>query len=240
VNRAAAPLLVLASLAAVVPAHASDEEAKQSLTEAIISFGRGDLAAAKVYLDEAQAKAGDLRLLAQIHRQRGVILAAEGARGEVIIEFLRGLYYQADLQLHGREHRGDVTRLFDCARTLHQQGMGEAAVRARLGASFGRPDWTCPAAMVAEPVPERVPEPSPEPAHEPSPEAAPPPLSTTAAGLSPAPAEPRRSIVSSPIFWIVIGVLAAGGAAAGIAVAVSGGEAPYDGSTGVTLVLPGD
>ena len=192
------------------------------LTKGIVAFGRGDLNAAKVHLDEAEAQTTDRDLLARIHRQRGIIDQVEGNRIASVVSFLRALYFDGEITLDEREHKGDVQRLFACARELNRAGLSEKAVEVQHGKDFDEPDWSCPAGAKKPPPPPPVIEPPPPP----------PPMTP------PPPPAQEESIASSPWLWIGIAtgaVLIAGATTAGVLLA--GAEDPYGGTTGVTIHL---
>jgi hypothetical protein len=204
-----------------------DASARAKLTEGIVAFGRGDLASARLRLDEAEREARDPALLSRIHRQRGIIAHADGRRLDTIIAFMRGLYFDADLSLDAREHHGEVQRLFACARSMGRSGLSEREVHARHGEAFDPPDWSCP---THAPLAGSAGQPPPAPS----------PPANPFVGRAPPPVEPEpeteSSIWSSPWLWVVVGAAVAGGATAGVLVA-GGGDVGYDGSTGVVLRL---
>jgi hypothetical protein len=189
------------------------------LTKGIVAFGRGDLSAARKHLDEAESQTTEPTLLARIHRQRGIIDQVEGKRLASVVSFLRALYFDPKIELSEREHRGEVQKLFTCAKALNEAGVSEKAVEIRYADRFQRADWSCPTGEKPPPPPPVAPPPPPI--------AAPPP-----------PAVEEESVASSPWLWIGIaaGVVAiAGATTAGVLLA--GGEDPYAGSTGVNIRL---
>lgn len=206
-----------------------DASARAKLTEGIVAFGRGDLASARLRLDEAEREARDPALLSRIHRQRGIIAHADGRRLDTIIAFMRGLYFDADLSLDAREHHGEVQRLFACARGMGKAGLSEKDVLARHRTAFDAPDWACPAFEPPSPpaAPPVVAEPPGRPAN-------------PFLGRSPPPAEPdpsaSPSLWASPILWALIGTAVAGGAVV-TGLVLSGEADGYSGSTGVVLTL---
>jgi len=82
--------LVVAFTTIAVTAYA--EEGRGKLTEAIVAFGRGNLAAAKKALDEAEAQGPPPKVLGQVHGQRGIIAQVEGRRLDAVVAFMKALY----------------------------------------------------------------------------------------------------------------------------------------------------
>ena len=203
----------------------SDPQAE--LTKGIVAFGRGDLKAAKDHLDEAEAQTTDPPLLARIHRQRAIIDQVEGDRLAAVLSFMRALYFDPEVDLDEREHKGEIQELFKCARELNRAGLSEKAVEVRHAADFSKADWRCPAGQ--KPPPPKV-EPPPPPKVEPPP---PPPV---APPPPPIEKEEGGSIWSSPWLWVAVGavVVAGGATTAGILLTR---EDPYGGTTDVNIRL---
>lgn len=203
------------------PSAAVAGEAESELTKAIVSFGRGDNVTARQHLDRAEKQTADPKLLARIHRQRGIIEEVEANRLEAVVSFLEALYFDPAVELDAREHRGEVQRLFACAKDLHQKGISERAVESRYADELSGSDWTCP---TMAPPPPKAPPPGPPP-----PAIAPPP--------PPPEVEEEGGLLSSPVFWIVTGavVVVAAGTTTGVLLATS--DRAYGGSTEVNLEL---
>ncbi len=222
-------VLVVSSMLSAVPVQAAELPAE--LTLSIVHFGRGEIDEAKRLLDVAANGATEPEVLAIIARQRGIVFQVEGDRVLALREFLRALYFSPELELSAREHAGEVSRLFECARRLHERGVKGAAVAANYGEDLQRADWRCPGEEQKIATAPSPPPPPPPP---------PPPLETVTV-LPPAPVsapavEEADTVWSSPWLWIAAGVAVAGATATTIALA-NGGQS-YGGSTGVTLRLP--
>ncbi len=196
-------LVLLAS-----PATASDGRGK--LTEAIVAFGRGDLAAAKQALDAAEKAGPEPKVLAQVHRQRGIIAQVEARRLDAVVSFMKALYYAPEIQLPGREHAGEVTRLFECAGELRQRGDKEAAVAVQHTETFATANWVCPTKAPPEP----------------------PPNLTTAPVVPP---EDESSFWKSPVVWGVAAAIVGAAAGAGIAIGFAASGGTYGGTRDTVL-----
>src|SRR5687767_293520 len=167
----------------------SDPQAE--LTKGIVAFGSGDLKAAKDHLEEAESQTTDPPLLARIHRQRGIIDQVEGERLGSVVSFMRALYFDPEVDLDEREHKGEVQKLFSCARELNRAGISEKAVEVRHAADFAKADWSCPAGQKP---------PSPPAIAPPFPPIAPPPLPIDRE-------EESGSIWTSPWLWVAVGAV---------------------------------
>lgn len=236
---AASFVVALAVVFSARPVAAQDATAK--LTDAIIAFGQGDLAVAKGFLDEAQRLTSEPDLLGKIHRQRGIIFEAEGARVDGLREFMHAVYYQPQLELSEREHGAQVTRLFECAKSLIARGIKEAAVQARYPGQFDATSWTCPTDEPAPPATAAPAAPTAPPAAGTQlprlTETAPPPVLQTPA---PEEADEGGGVLSSPWFWIVTGVVVAAGATtAGVLLLGKDEPNSYAGTSGIRLEFDG-
>jgi hypothetical protein len=194
-------------------------DAQSELTQGIVKFARGDVPSARKHLDDAEALTTDPAMLARIHRQRGIIDQAEGKRLASVLSFLKALYFDPKVELSEQEHKGEVQRLFGCARELNGAGVTERSVELRYAKDFELDDWRCP---VGDKTPQIEPPPAP-----------PPPLAP------PAQTEvvEQESLWENPWLWVAVGavVVAAGATTAGILLA--GGDDTYGGTTGVTIRL---
>ncbi len=121
-------------------------EAGEKLVAAVFAFSQGELDQAEVLLDEAKDLTANANLLAKVHRQRGIIYDARDKRPEAVAAFMRAFYFDGDLRLNAREHRGTVSELFECARSLFLQGVKERTVKTQFREALEREEWTCPGA----------------------------------------------------------------------------------------------
>ncbi|MBI2374102.1 MAG: hypothetical protein HYV07_08890 [Deltaproteobacteria bacterium] len=199
---------------------------RDKLTEAIVAFGRGNFALAKALLDEGEQLGPPREELALFRRQRGIVLEAGGDRVGAVEQFLSAFYFKNDVTLDGQEHRGEVLELFACARKLFDRGEREVGVRVRYAKFFDGPRWSCPADPSAEAPP------SPPAVH--SPTHSNPDLTQRPTLTVDPPNE--GGLLSSPIFWVVAGVMVVGGAVA-VGFAASSTEDPYAGTTGLVIDL---
>lgn len=214
------------------PSLAAADEAQSELTKAIVSFGRGDNEAARQHLDQAEKQTADPTLLARIHRQRGIIDEVEGSRLQAVVSFLKALYFDPAVELDAREHRGDVQRLFGCAKDLYRKGISERAVEARYADQLSGPNWRCPTTAPPPPAAPPPAPPAPPAAAPPPPAVAPPPPPSEVEEV-----EEEGGLLSSPVFWIVAGavVVVAAGTTTGVLLATS--DQAYGGTSDVNVEL---
>ena len=205
---------------------ASGQTTRSLLTKAIVAFGQGKLEEAKSALDQAEASTSDPPVLSKIHRQRGIILEVEDQALEAMIQFRKALYYNPELKLSTREHKGRVSALFQCAQNFAVAGIKEATIRTKYSNTTSDGGVDCPVdasgAIIVVPAPKPIVAPEE------------PKITVTPAPTIKTP----KSWFSSPTFWIITSLAVASGAtAAGFYFAPpSGGD--YGGSTGTTIRLP--
>jgi hypothetical protein len=205
---------------------ASGQTTRSLLTKAIVAFGQGKLDEAKTALDRAEASTSEPSVLSKIHRQRGIILEVQDQALEAMIQFRKAIYYNPELKLSTREHKGRVSALFQCAQNFALAGIKEPTIRTKYSYTTKDGGVDCPVdtsgAIIVVPAPMPILEPAK-------------PKIT----VNPAPiAKPPKSWFSSPTFWIITSLAVASSAtAAGFYFAPpAGGD--YGGSTGTTIRLP--
>jgi hypothetical protein len=150
---------------------ASNSDSEENLVEAISEFGQGHLERALSLLEQAEQQTTEPKMLAKIHRQRGIIFDVELRRLESIVAFNTALWLDPDLELSETEHRGQVALLFACAKKLFEAGEREVSIRTRYGTELERSEWTCPANAKSEVPPAEIAPPPPSSAITAAPEA---------------------------------------------------------------------
>lgn len=164
-----------------------------------------------------------------IARQRGILFEITEDRLEALLQFMRAMYFDKDITISEREHKGPVVRLFKCARQLSDAGTNPARLKANHGKTFSVPGWVCPVPGSQPAATSAVPTLT-----------APPPPAPEVAGATDFEDDaPEATIWSQPWLWIVVGVVVVAGAATATGIAVGSGGS-YGGSADVLLRLPGE
>lgn len=146
-------LALVGSIAFGLSATVQAKPARSYLTRAIADFARGRSDAALRALDKGIEVAADARLRGIMHRQRGIILSAQGKRHPAWMAFLQALDDAPGIALSGREHRGQTRALFDCAAALRPHLRMSDAETTRFQKAFAPRRWTCPSAQPPAPPP---------------------------------------------------------------------------------------
>jgi len=210
-----------------LPSISSAQNTRSLLTQAIVAFGQGKLDGALTALDGAEASTNEPSFLSKIHRQRGIILEVQDEVFEAMIQFRKAVYYNPNLSLSSREHKGRVSDLFQCAKNMDVAGIKESMIRTKFASSVKDGNIECPIDSSGNIIPKKEPETPKPPTTNPELTSTPPPP----------PPKLESNWLSSPTFWIITSLAVAGSAtAAGFYfIPPSGGD--YGGSSDTTIRL---